>query len=516
MSRRDRRRQRRETGSPPLSTAPTAASTASAVAQAAPAGQPGAAPWFRDPWVWVVATGAIALVLFSAYKFWPVPNVLHNPGEEFAQQDPPPNPEPGGKQTEPESFLDEFTKGDAEADKDPAGGVLANRDLEKQFQALLEINDRLRDLIKRGAILGAEASDEELQRVKEVQALFDRKAAALEKDLGKAREARPRDAVPRWLTGELLMLVGGDPEVIIPHLKYAADSGLSRPRVAGSLARTQLEANRFADSYRTAAAGLDQFGQDRYLWDGFARTALCNQQFEPLIERLARSFPTGLPDWAKIYERDAKVLQAKWDAEQRIRAAEARANDLPRVRLVIEHRRFGRDPDGKPLTTVESAGGGVIVLELFENEAPLTVANFIDLVTRKVYDGTRFHRAVPATSVVGGDPNSTKEDPKDDGAGGPGYVIADEYQAKNARNHFRGSISMVKTRPHTAGSQFFISLAPAPEMDGHFTVFGRILEGQEVADQITRGRTHPDVAKFGRLIPGDLLVRAEVVRKRRG
>ena len=109
--------------------------------------------------------------------------------------------------------------------------------------------------------------------------------------------------------------------------------------------------------------------------------------------------------------------------------------------------------------------------------------------------------------AAGGDPNTKNDDPDDDGLGGPGYVISDEYQAKNARNHFRGSISMIKTMPHSAGSQFFLSLAPAPAMDGVFTVFGRIIEGQDVADRITRGRTTCKLRHFGRIIPGDLLVR---------
>ena len=313
------------------------------------------------------------------------------------------------------------------------------------------------------------------------------------------------------------MIVGGEPEKIAPHLEFAAAKGLARPRLAGSLALAQLEGNRFADAYRRADAALDQYGQDRYVWSVFKQTAIANNKFEAVIDRLSREFPTGLPAWAKAHQREAEVLQAKWEVEQKIRRAEALADDLPRVRLVIEHRRFASDEKGNPLTTIESTGQGEIVLELFENEAPLTVANFIDLVQRKFYDGTSFHLAVPATAVVGGDPNTKKEDRNrnHDGQGGPGYVIADEYQAKSARNHFRGSISMVKTKPHTAGSQFFISLAPAPEMDGHFSVFGRILEGQEVADRITRGRTTPEVGPFGRPIPGDLLVRAEVVRKRR-
>jgi cyclophilin family peptidyl-prolyl cis-trans isomerase len=489
-----------------------------AVAPATPAARPGEAAWHRDPWLWVVAVGALALVLFSAYKFWPTPDVNDKPhdlGEIF-------DAKPGklhghksdAKPSDPDDFLSEFNKDASDTGKESGSGALANRELEKQLQALVEINDELRALKKRATASGADVSEEEVEQARAMQVQFDRKAKTLETEVGKARQARPSDAVPRWLTGELLILIGGEPEEIAPHLEFAAAQGLNRPRLAGSLALAQLEANRFKDAYRTAAAALDQYGQDRYLWSAFKQTALASNQFEPVIDRLTRAFPGGLPTWAKAYRREAEVLQAKWEVEQKFRRAEALAGDLPRVRLIIEHRRFAKDSKGNPLTTIESTGRGEIVLELFENEAPLTVTNFIDLVARKFYDGTSFYLALPATAVAGGDPNTRNEDRDRDGDGGPGYVIADEYQAKGARNHFRGSISMVKTEPRTAGSRFFLSLAPAPEMDGNFTVFGRILEGQEVADKITRGRTTRKLGHFGRIIPGDLLVRAEVVRKR--
>ncbi|HEX3313544.1 MAG TPA: peptidylprolyl isomerase, partial [Gemmataceae bacterium] len=132
----------------------------------------------------------------------------------------------------------------------------------------------------------------------------------------------------------------------------------------------------------------------------------------------------------------------------------------------------------------------------------------------KFYDGTRFHLAVPSLMVAGGDPNSKNEDPSGDGAGGPGYMIPDECTSPKARNSFHGTLSMVNTGPGTAGSQFFFTLLPRNGMNGHFTVFGRVLQGQDVIDHITRGRTTREIPAFGKIIPGDLLVRAEVIRKR--
>jgi cyclophilin family peptidyl-prolyl cis-trans isomerase len=500
-----------------------------------PPGNPAKVTWFRGPWAWFLSAVVAVVVLAVAYKWWTAPQPSNAPSQiaknhRNVDKEDPPDPEPGDfhghkpgttpvDKDQPDGFLGEFNQKDGESDKESGEAALTNEELEKRFQALVELNAHLNDLKKSGAAEHFSSETKLAQALREtnrVRDQFDRKSAALDKQVGQAKKARPQDAVPHWLAGEILLMVGGEPEEIYPNLKFAADHGLKRARLAGSLSHTQMEANQFADSYRTAAAALDQNSQDRYLWNAFARAAISNHEFEPVIARLTRAFPAGLPSWAKAHRRDAEILQAKWEIEQKIRRAEALANDLPRVRLVIEHRRFAKDPSGKPLTTIESTGREEVVLELFENEAPLTVANFIDLATQKFYDGTTFHLAVSATMVAGGDPNTKNDDPADDGAGGPGYVIPDEYQAAAARNHFRGSISMAKTAPHTAGSQFFFSLAPLPKMhvDGTFTVFGRIVQGQDVVDRITRGRTTRKIGPFGKIIPGDLLVSAEVLRKR--
>ena len=108
---------------------------------------------------------------------------------------------------------------------------------------------------------------------------------------------------------------------------------------------------------------------------------------------------------------------------------------------------------------------GDIEVELFENEAPNTVANFITLVEKGFYNGLSFHRVLPNFMAQGGDP-------KGDGTGGPGYTIADECSGPNHRLHFRGSLSMAKeARPDTGGSQFFITFVPTSHLDGIHTVF---------------------------------------------
>ncbi|MBM4068136.1 MAG: peptidylprolyl isomerase [Planctomycetes bacterium] len=200
--------------------------------------------------------------------------------------------------------------------------------------------------------------------------------------------------------------------------------------------------------------------------------------------------------------------------EARLRQADRDRDDLPRVRFTIEHRKFVLD-NGKPTAKIDARPGGEVVVELFEDQAPNTVANFIDLVEKKFYDGTKFCLAEPASLVLGGCPRTKNADPADDGTGGPGYYIADEIKVKNSRKHFRGSLCMANSnRPDTAGSQFYFTLTPQPNMNGIFTVFGRVIKGQDVVDRITPGRTNLEVGPYGRIIPGDVIVRAEVVRKR--
>jgi peptidyl-prolyl cis-trans isomerase B (cyclophilin B) len=418
--------------------------------------------------------------------------------------------------TDSANFLDAFNNADQGSEGGSGAAALSNEELEKQFKSLEVSNNRLEELKRRarsGSLADAKVIREAFAERDRLIEQINRKSALLEKEVGKARRARAKDPVPRWLTGELLILVNGEPEHILPHLEFAYQT-LKRPRLLGSLARVLVETNRFEDAYRIAGEALDQDSQNPYLWNAFTRAAFSTEHFAQVVERLKRAFPSRPPDWATKMRKTASDLQEQWQAEQELRRAEARANDLPRVRLVIEHRRF-KDAGDSRSPTVENTGREEIILELFENEAPATVANFLDLVDSGFYNGTKFHLAVAAMMVEGGDPNTKNDDPSDDEAGSPEFVIPDEFGAPKARHHFRGSLSMVNlVRPHTASTRFFMTLTPQPGMNGHFTVFGRIIKGQEVADRITLGRTSRLVGRFGKIIPGDLLVRAETVRKR--
>lgn len=120
---------------------------------------------------------------------------------------------------------------------------------------------------------------------------------------------------------------------------------------------------------------------------------------------------------------------------------------------------------------------GTMVLELFEKDAPGTVANFEKLVSEGFYDGLTFHRVIPNFMIQGGCPNGT-------GSGGPGYKIPCEI---NGNKHLRGSLSMAHAGPNTGGSQFFVCHAPQPHLDGVHTVFGRVTEGVEIVDKVRGG-----------------------------
>ena len=123
---------------------------------------------------------------------------------------------------------------------------------------------------------------------------------------------------------------------------------------------------------------------------------------------------------------------------------------------------------------------GPIKIELFPDKAPLTVANFVNLARRGFYDGLNFHRVIPDFMIQGGCPKGT-------GTGGPGYKFEDE--TNNGVRHDRGVISMANAGPDTNGSQFFITHIKTDWLDGKHTVFGKVLEGQDVVDAVKQGDT---------------------------
>ena len=137
-----------------------------------------------------------------------------------------------------------------------------------------------------------------------------------------------------------------------------------------------------------------------------------------------------------------------------------------------------------PIVTFEMEDGSIMKAELYPELAPNTVNNFISLVSKGFYDGLIFHRVIPGFMIQGGCPEGN-------GMGGPGYEIDGEFAGNGFRQndllHTTGVLSMARTMaPNSAGSQFFIMVAPAPHLDGQYAAFGKITEGEKVAIDISR------------------------------
>ena len=206
------------------------------------------------------------------------------------------------------------------------------------------------------------------------------------------------------------------------------------------------------------------------------------EKYLPLADKAGKLDPEG-----KQYLADLPKTKELWIKEQAIRATEKESDDLPRVKL--------------------ETSKGTIVVELFENEAPQTVANFISLVEKKYYDKVSFHRVLPGFMAQGGDPSG-------DGSGGPGYEIPCECYREDHRLHFQGTLSMAHSgNKDTGGSQFFLTFRRTPHLDGKHTAFGRVVEGMDILPKLQR--RNPELAGQGTPLPApDKILSATVVRKR--
>ncbi len=220
------------------------------------------------------------------------------------------------------------------------------------------------------------------------------------------------------------------------------------------------------------------------IYDVAGETAFMLNQFEQAGRYFALAEQNKtLSERSTAFKNDLPYYRAAWGKEEILRQREKKENNLPRVRLETTK--------------------GPIVLELYENEAPNTVANFVYLVEKGFYDGLYFDSVIPGFCAESG---RSMENPD----GGPGYAIRDEYDTANARNHYRGTLSMSNSGPNTAGSRFFISLTPMRELDGKFVVFGRVIEGMEVLSELQR----IDPANPDPMAEMDQIERASVIRKR--
>jgi cyclophilin family peptidyl-prolyl cis-trans isomerase/HEAT repeat protein len=191
------------------------------------------------------------------------------------------------------------------------------------------------------------------------------------------------------------------------------------------------------------------------------------------LAEAARAELSALPIPADPLERAAGSSVSVWSKWKTV---------IPRPRPMGWYETIIRDvvvpvASGKSLNATINTVRGPIRLEMFGVDAPITVWNFLTLARSGYYSNTRFHRVVPNFVAQDGDP-------RDDGNGGPGYAIRDEM---NRRRYERGAVGMALSGPDTGGSQYFITHSPQPHLDGHYTVFGRVISGFDVLDKLVQG-----------------------------
>ena len=328
------------------------------------------------------------------------------------------------------------------------------------------------------------------------------------KDLRKIRTefstSKPEDAKPLESQWKLLLAKGNE---LLPKLREAAkieftaaksnDPQLQRFLV--KLAQDALDTDDYENGASLAVALLKRFEEDAapppqelYYIAGVSSFTINEYDNADKYLNLAKEADVlkapGKKEDTRSTQGEAFLrlmpnYKDYWAKEKAIREKEAEANDLPRVKFT---------------TTA-----GTMVIELFENEAPETVGNFVSLVESGFYNGLVFHRVLPGFMAQGGCPQGK-------GTGDAGYKIYCETDKPEHRRHFRGTLSMAHAGKNTGGSQFFMCFAPQESLDGKHTAFGRVVEGFETLSKIQRidpEHPAPDVERTK-------IEKAEVVRKR--
>jgi cyclophilin family peptidyl-prolyl cis-trans isomerase len=255
------------------------------------------------------------------------------------------------------------------------------------------------------------------------------------------------------------------------------------PNLLAAIAAGNVRHDEYEHAYQLARLLVKNDFKDDNFYNVAGAAAFAIADFEMAEAQLSLAQQKGAIDpTAEAYLREIPAYKGLWPREQKIRQAETKADDLPRVLLKTTK--------------------GDIELELFENEAPNTVANFISLVEKGFYNGLTFHRVIPQFMAQGGCPQG-------DGMGGPGYSIPCECYRPDARMHFRGSLSMAHAGRDTGGSQFFLTFVPTGHLNGRHTCFGRVIAGLDVLAKLQRRNP----AEEPNPPPPDRIVEAKVERK---
>ncbi len=279
---------------------------------------------------------------------------------------------------------------------------------------------------------------------------------------------------------------------LLPELRYSAVTAYSNApnkdrtitRLLFSMVENDVKRDNYEPAVELAQLLVDNQCDEQGLHNLAGIAAFCTNNFDQAEINFNQAQQNGtLKDQGQGFAATLQDYKNFWEYELKTREAEAAADDLPRVKVLTSK--------------------GEITIELFENEAPQAVGNFVSLVENGFYDGLIFHRVLPGFMAQGGCPDGT-------GQGGPGYNIYCECEKKESRKHFRGSLSMAHAGRNTGGSQFFLTFIPTSHLNGQHTVFGRVIAGWHVLAAINR--VNPQ--SYTPQAPPDKIVSATVLRKR--
>ena len=341
-----------------------------------------------------------------------------------------------------------FSQAEDQAEEKPAEATAADfDDLQKQFS---EIENRLNAIVRQ--LRGGTADNPD----------------ALITELNEKQEVALRKVLPR-LT-----------QSAIAAYKAAPNENETVSETLVKSASILYSTEQYAEALRVAELMIENKSDREEIYDIAGSAAYCTDDFDKAGKYLSLADEKSALQVGGNFFPHVAEYKKMWAAEQAIRKAEAAADDLPRVKM--------------------KTSAGDMLIELYENEAPQTVGNFVSLVEKGFYNGLKFHRVLPHFMAQGGDPQGT-------GGGGPGYKIYCECGEANARMHFSGTLSMAHAGPDTGGSQFFLTFIPTEHLNGKHTVFGRVIEGKDVLAKIKR----VDPARGGET---DKIIEATVVRKR--
>lgn len=333
------------------------------------------------------------------------------------------------------------------------------------------------------------------------QAAFDKVFGEWKSVLGSMRELQEKarnsadDAIAPLMTEYDKLVQQG--ETLIPDLRDAAIEVYKEApnedkqiwRWLSSIAEDYIQKDRFLDAKPALDVLREGKAPDPTVANNAGIVAFVMNDFEAAKPLFDEAASTGvLTSTSQMMMNMVDQYTEYWAEEKKLRdRADQLSGDamLPRVKMETNR--------------------GTMVYELFEDEAPETVGNFVNLVEAGFYDGLTFHRVLPGFMAQAGCPDGN-------GSGGPGYTIYCECYRDDYRKHFAGSLSMAHTNQRdTGGSQFFITFTPQPQLNGKHTVFGRVIEGMDVLAKIQRR----DPSKSGDLaITPDKIIKAEVLNKR--